>query len=466
MNINPVQLTTLINSKQKYTLKNKKKKAILFAGAGLIVAGGLIALACYNKHKILKDTAKKCIQNGKENITNLCKTPHTDTNTAVTDKIKSEAQIRKEKFLELCKSSKPENYVASKENIQNKTFRFDLHSHSNHSDGWGNVSKLLNQVADYADELYAQTGQKFNFALTDHDRVSGVREANKIIRANPEKFKNLNFIPGVELSFAFNSNNKVKTGELLAYNIDPDSKSMKTLVEDLNKNREKMITDCIEKLGDGFSRSDMDNYFLNRDGETFAYNLHYRLRNYAQIKNRVNNMKENKALSADLMYKYLMDGYVFNNGGKRVPKPFVSPDGFDEYLKSKGIKISAPITNEKIDKICDEFFPKIINGKVVSETENGFEKIISVLKGDDSVVLGFAHPYFTAKQMSNYKKEFSDLLKIAEGKIRLSENYHQAYSPNISKTEINDINKFLSEMNLIPIGGRDNHSASFFNNLK
>lgn len=236
------------------------------------------------------------------------------------------------KFLTACKNAVEYNYCSSSKNIAEGRFTRDLHSHSNHSDGYGKVSDILNQVCAYADELFKKTGKKFTFALTDHDRVSGVKEALDIIKKNPEKYKNVNFIPGVELSFSFISDNKVKSGELLAYFINPEAQSIKTLVEKLNQNRNKMIDNCIQKLGEGFSRQDLEKYFLNKDGETFAYNLHYRLRNYAQIKNRINNIAKEQCCNSGDLYKRLMDGYVFDSG-KRVPKPFVSPEGFDDYLK-------------------------------------------------------------------------------------------------------------------------------------
>lgn len=439
MAIQPVKNNVRLSCSKGAQAKPNKKKVALALGASVLLAGGLIAFANYNKIGFLKKAADS-LGLGK------------DMTAGLPDKQKD--------FLKLCKSTKLENYVLSPENLNNKIFTSDLHSHSNHSDGWGSVSNLLDEVARYADELHEKTGQKFNFALTDHDRVSGIREANEIIKNNPEKFKNLNFIPGVELSFSFNSNNQVKSGEILAYFIDPNSKSMQTLVEDLNQNRQKMITDCIKKLGDGFSRSDLDDYFLNHDGETFAYNLHYRLRNYAQIKNRVNQIAKNTNKDPNELYKKLMDGYVF--GSSRVAKPFVSPDGFDKYLKRLNMGTETNMIDENINKICDEFFPKIVDGKVTSNTENSFEKIIDTLKDDNNVILGFAHPYFTAEQMTDYKKEFSGLLKYAKGKVKLTENYHQAYSSKIPKDKIEAINQYLLKQNLIPIGGRDNHCTSFF----
>jgi len=413
---------------------NKKEKDYrtrgLLIGGGVLLTCGLIALANYNRPNVVKKA------------------------------VEDVGVVRKKNFLELCQNSKLEDYVASVENIDNKVFRMDLHSHSNHSDGRGKVVEILDQVATYADEMYAKTKKKFVFALTDHDGVSGVKEADEIIKNNPEKYKNIEFVPGVELSFAFNSNGQVKSGEMLAYFVDPDSKAMKILVEDLRQNRNNMIDKCIKNLGEGFSREDLDNYFLRKDGETFAYNLHYRLRNYAQIKNRVNKMAVERGENGSNLYKRLMDGYVFEKG--RVPKSYVAPDGFDKYLQRNGIKTDVPMIDDSINNLCEEFFPKIVDGKVVSDTENSFEKIIDILKDEENVVLGFAHPYFTAKQMTDYKKEFGELLKYADGKIQLSENYHQAYRTNIPKEEIDEVNQFLLDKNLIPIGGRDNHSNCFF----
>lgn len=371
----------------------------------------------------------------------------------------SAVKSARDNFLCICKEGMPEFYCASPENVASKTFKYDLHSHSNHSDGWGLVPRILDQVAQYADSLYEKTGEMFTFALTDHDRVSGVTEALNIIKANQKKYRHVRFIPGVELSFTFASGGKVQAGEILAYNIDPESKAMKTLVEDVNKNRLEMINSCIEKLGAGFKRSDLNNYFLNEDGETFAYYLHLRLRNYAQIKGRINKIAAEWNENPDSVYKRLMDDFVFSNG--RIPKPSIKPEGFDEYLKKKNITTKAPMIDSKIEEICENFYPKIINGQVQAKTENSFQKIIDTLKDEEDIVLGFAHPYFTAEKMVDFRKEFDSMLKYAKGRIELSENYHQAYPDDIDKNMIKEINSYLLEKGLIPIGGRDNHKPDF-----
>ena len=221
-----------------------------------------------------------------------------------------------------------------------------------------------------------------------------------------------------------------------------------------------MIEDGIKRLGEGFSKEEMENYFINSDGETFAYNLHWRLWNYAQIKNRVNKIAKEKGIDSPTLYKNLMNEYVF--GKNRVPKPFVSPDGFNQYLVGKKFQTNTPIIDENISKICEGFFPKIKDGKVVSPYENSFEKIIDTLKSDDNVILAFAHPYFTYTQMNDYKKEFDYMIKYSKGKIKLCESYHQAYSNSIPENKINEVNNYLQEKGLIAIGGRDNHKGKFF----
>lgn len=367
-------------------------------------------------------------------------------------------------LIETCKSMEYENYNASEENIDKGIFQIDLHSHSNHSDGCATPEEILDQAALYADKLYSKTGKRFTFALTDHDGVSGVKKAMEYIEENKAKFKNINFIPGAELSFAFPSGNEVKSGELLVYFLDPDSKEANMLAQRVRENRGKMFDEFFEALGDGYSFDDLEGYFMH-GRKTHPYNLHYRLRNYAQIKTRINKMAKEYGLSSDELYRKMMDGYVYGSKD-RIRKSNVTPEGLDEYFKENHIYTHTPVIDKKIEKICHRFYPKIENGKVISKTENSFEYIMEVLKQDDGILVGFAHPYFTAKNMKDYKSEFEELLRIADGKIVFSENYHQAYPRKImdydSQSNFKDeVNEFLTSKGLISIGGRDNHTFRF-----
>ncbi|MFQ8625615.1 MAG: PHP domain-containing protein [Candidatus Gastranaerophilaceae bacterium] len=100
----------------------------------------------------------------------------------------------------------------------------DFHMHTTHSDGNISVGKLLDEISEYGNKLFARTGKKFMFSITDHDSVAGVKEALGIIAKSPEKFRNVRFIPGVELSFSHKapkSSNPCEISEVLAFGFDP-----------------------------------------------------------------------------------------------------------------------------------------------------------------------------------------------------------------------------------------------------
>ena len=64
--------------------------------------------------------------------------------------------------------------------------RYDLHGHSTHSDGELSVSKLAQRIKDEGVEVWA---------LTDHDVISGWKEASEEAR-----LRGMRFIPGVEIT--------------------------------------------------------------------------------------------------------------------------------------------------------------------------------------------------------------------------------------------------------------------------
>ena len=381
--------------------------------------------------------------------------------------------MQKKEFLSTLKTKKRENYQKTFQNVDNGIFQLDLHSHSNHSDGYGKVEDILNQACEYGNKIYNQTGNKFIFALTDHDSVEGVAEALKIIRKEPEKYKNIKFVPGVELSFnILDKDNKIKSGELLIHCINPDDERIQSLTTKIKNNRKIMIDRTIEELGSGFSIKELKKYLLNENYETFAYNLHYRVYHYAQIKNRVIKMAKEKNCQPDELFDKLMQDYVFNSDfTRKVQKPNVTYQGFDKFLKQSDYETKTPMFDEEIEKKCQKYFPKIVDGKIVCDSENSFEKIIETLKDYKDIVIGFAHPYYFAKDLADPKETLTYMVKNSKGLIKTTEKFHMAYKyktdedktdeGKVDKVKLEEYNKILDDLNLIPLGGYDNHTPNF-----
>lgn len=109
--------------------------------------------------------------------------------------------------------------------------KFDLHVHTNHSDG--RLTPI--QVVDIAVEKGLS-----GIAITDHDTTTGIDEAIKQSYKH-EKFK---IIPGIELSCIY----KDEEVHILGYFIDYKSPSIIKVTNDLKKARIKRGSEIISKL--------------------------------------------------------------------------------------------------------------------------------------------------------------------------------------------------------------------------
>ncbi len=112
----------------------------------------------------------------------------------------------------------------------------DLHLHSTHSDGTWPVADLI----EYA------VKQKMRYiALTDHDTVSGVKEAQALAGGR------LEVIPGVEINTNAVSGQKKKQDiHILGYFIDPDNRRLNEVLKKQRDARIDHVHEVIKKLND------------------------------------------------------------------------------------------------------------------------------------------------------------------------------------------------------------------------
>ncbi len=102
----------------------------------------------------------------------------------------------------------------------------DLHVHSNYSDGILSPKEVIKRAKE--------KGVK-NLALTDHNSISGIKEA-----IEEGKKTGVRVIPGIEIKFS--------GGEMLGYFIDIESKELKEFLEKTNKIYSSRIKACCEEL--------------------------------------------------------------------------------------------------------------------------------------------------------------------------------------------------------------------------
>ena len=109
--------------------------------------------------------------------------------------------------------------------------KFDLHLHSNNSDGSASVKELINNVVKADIKI---------FALTDHDTVEGIFEAEKLVP------QDTNFIKGIELT--------CKAGDIkchiLGYGINCKNKELTDLIELGKSLRKQKLEKRIQYLKD------------------------------------------------------------------------------------------------------------------------------------------------------------------------------------------------------------------------
>lgn len=110
--------------------------------------------------------------------------------------------------------------------------KYDLHCHSSYSDGELSPSDVILRAVEHG---------VTTLALTDHDTLSGLAEAQQAA----EQYE-LNFIPGIELSCLWNK----KTFHVLGLNVDANNAELLAgtrQLQNIRYERAKKIADKLEK---------------------------------------------------------------------------------------------------------------------------------------------------------------------------------------------------------------------------
>ena len=204
--------------------------------------------------------------------------------------------------------------------------KFDLHLHSNNSDGSASVKELV--------ETVIKSGIKI-FALTDHDTVKGISNIEQFIPAE------IKFIKGVELTC---KTRDIKC-HILGYGINPDSKDLTDLIELGKKLRRQKLETRITYL------KDVWNIDLTKEELAWLYSRP------SVVKTHLANILVNRGLSdnnVDAMKKYLDDCKTGNT-------KFDGEAAIETIKKAGGIPVWAhPLGGEGEKHLTKEdFLPKL-----------------------------------------------------------------------------------------------------------
>ena len=349
---------------------------------------------------------------------------------------------------------KKENYIYNLDNVNKGIFRADLHSHSTYSDGNGQVQTILDDAANYADKLYAKTKQKFIFALTDHDTMDGVKEALKIIASNPKRYKNLQLVPGIEVSFAHsskNSSNPCEMSEVLVYGVNPYSEKVTKFIENIRQKRENMVKTFISEAGKRcpltkFSFEEFSKYYeFEKYGNVM--NIHWRAYHYVQAKHAATIQASKIGQEPQAFFENIMKGTNYPSIQKLRESGKLGSDMQD-----------APEFNDILRNVA----PHFENGKIIAQSENTFEEVIEAFKDESNIFMSYAHPYYFTEYTGDIANTLKYFTENSKGLIKASESYHQAYTPRVDMTEVEEIQAETTKLNLLHTGGRDNHEVKLF----
>ena len=326
----------------------------------------------------------------------------------------------------------------------NKTYRATMHMHTKNSDGKITVQKLLDDCAQYADEIFEASKNNneikakhapFTLAITDHDTVEGCKEAVKIISANPEKYKNLRVVLGCEMTV---------TNRLLGESV------LKRPVEN------HIIANCINPFDEK-----LNNFLDSRKQAKIPVGKEVFKECFEKI------LELNPEFARELSYEdAAKNSTLLKNGLLNVHCPI--NQYFERKIMSKNFKAEEKQQLlQEIHKITDKQVPKMDK----SPLDTDFKDVVELFENNDGY-LTLAHPALTnmadflknpANSIASIKTIFQ-LFKTHAGEKALAAEIYYPYFGEVGKSKewLSLMETSAKENNLYFTGGLDSHGKNIF----
>lgn len=281
--------------------------------------------------------------------------------------------------------------------------KFDLHLHSNNSDGSATTKELVDAVT--------KSGIKI-FALTDHDTVAGIKDTEKEIQSLSEK---ITFIKGIELTCKLKN---IKC-HILGYNIDPENKELNDLIALGKRLRKEKLETRINYLKEVW------------DIELTKEELDWLYSRKSVVKTHLANILVSRKLSEnniDAMKKYL-------DGCKTGNTRFDGELAIKTIMQAGGIPIWAhPLGGEGEEHLSEkEFLPKLkimiecgIQGLECCYSRYSLKEIeflVNCAKGNNLLISGGSDWHGTNKTVPLGRLNVDDI-QVDSEKVTLLNSLH------------------------------------------
>ena len=331
--------------------------------------------------------------------------------------------------------------------VKNKTFRASFHNHTNNSDGHSSVKDFLEQAAKYADEvaefhknnpLKKAPNAPFTIAISDHDTIEGCKEAVKIISQNPDKYKNLRVLLGVELTVEnMQLGSKLKKPvplHIVCNSINPFDKKLNAFLDMKKQQRilsaKAFFKECKEKI----SKTDKD----------FAETI-----KYEEITNKYNMVR------SGLNYPY----YFIK---EFIEKRMKTYNSFENNLEIK----------QQIQNILNELAKNYSPKLNLKPCFVNMDEVMNIITKQKNGYINFAHPAYTnigecLHDRSCSRESIKELFRLIKQKwndrVLGAEIYYPYEGKKFYDPTWTGLMEKSADLNgYIKTGGLDSHGKSIF----
>lgn len=375
-----------------------------------------------------------------------------------------------EEFRDILPTLTTDNFIAKNKNIENGTYFIDLDYESNFTKGVKeNIFDILDNIAEFSDKYYKQTGKDFIFALADRDTLESLRHVIKAIGENPEKFEHMKLVPAVKISYAHeapNSELKYENCNFLVYGINPFSKDLSNLMDTTTKKRKQMVIEFIRKVNHLYPEfaytitefAKQNKLMYERD--LCISNLYWRAREYAETKGETA-MKDIPVIPQNIVREA-------ENIISQLGKLYIGGN-YDELEGPDSTIIKDSELNTTIKELFEKYSTHIDgSGRMVSAAENILEDLLFCLGNEpQKPVIAYAAPYYLCHDFdkksdienNRYPKTVEYMTKLKEaskGMICAFQSVVPMYSLNSSLTldTVKKFNTYIREhSDLSEVGG-------------